>query len=391
MVNTMITSMPVFVCGILSALLGLNIICRWDRPRFQLLLFMLATTLIYIGHFVFFNRIVAAIPLSDTLYSFCNPAVYPLFFIYIEELVVRTPNRRRQLLYLLPACLCGISVGMLYMMMNESETAYFVDHFIYGHDFSTLTGIVWWQVVAHLTVKIVFALEILPVLIIGMRHISNYNHMIENYYSNTEDKTLSPIKLLLVLLVITSLISFVCNFIGRNYFVGSVWMIAMISFTFSVLILLIGYNGLFQNFSIANMDEEDETPITASDPISHDATDRLASEIRRLMEKELLYLQPNLKINDLAMRLNTNRNYIYNAINGKIGMSFSEFVNQKRIEYAVKLMENNPNLYLTEITHRSGFSSESSFYRNFKMIMGCSPSEYQKKQGRTITASTLQK
>ena len=390
MVNIIMTSLPIFVCGVLSVLLGLNILCKWDRPRFCLLLFMLTATLLYIGHFTFFNHIKSAIPVTDSIYSFCNPAVFPMFYIYTEEMAIKCPSRRRQLLYLLPAFLCGTSVALLYLLMDDKQTTLFIDHFIYGNDFVSLEGICWWQVIAHFTVRIVFALEIPPVLILGWRHITYYNQMVENYYSNTEGKTLSFICQLLSIFAIAAIVSFICNFIGRNYFTESIWLTSIPSVAFSAILLLIGHYGLSQRFSINDIEEEEEDmPVEPYTPLPLNANDGLANEIRRLMEEERLYLQPNLKINDLAMRLNTNRNYIYNAINGKMGISFSEFVNQKRIEYAVQLMEKNPDMYLTEIAHKSGFSSDSSFYRNFKIIMGCTPSEYQKKQGRAITASTL--
>lgn len=89
MLNTIITSAPMYICGTLSVLLGLSICYRWDRARFLLLIFMLAATLLYMGHLTFFNRIISVIPITDTLYCFCNPAVFPLFLIYIEELVLK--------------------------------------------------------------------------------------------------------------------------------------------------------------------------------------------------------------------------------------------------------------------------------------------------------------
>lgn len=58
-------------------------------------------------------------------------------------------------------------------------------------------------------------------------------------------------------------------------------------------------------------------------------------------------------------------------------MSFSEYINRKRIEHATRLIEQNPNLLLADIATMSGFSSISAFYRNFKLYKHCSPSEYQ--------------
>ena len=108
------------------------------------------------------------------------------------------------------------------------------------------------------------------------------------------------------------------------------------------------------------------------------------------MDEKRLFLQPNLKINDLANMLNTNRNYIYNAINRGIGLSFAEYINKKRIEYAVQLIDQDREILLTDVAHQSGFSSPSAFYRNFKLYMDCTPSDYQKR-GASIAASTLSK
>ena len=390
-----------FVCGILSVLLSLSLCNRWDRPRFLLLIFMITSTLLYIGHFIFFNRIIAAIPISDTIYCFCNPAVFPLFLIYIEELVIHKPKRRQQILYILPAALCCISTGLLYALMDETETSAFISHHIYGAEIASLDGYAWAQALAHLTVKIIFALEIPPVLIAGWRYINTYNLRIENFYSNTENKTLQPVKLLLSVLVLASLISAACNFIGRIYFTESIWLVAIPALAFSTLILLIGYFGLYQQFSVGNLEEDDKATSDSpqsTEPITPEVQqalptemEYLAKEIRELIDKEKIFLQPNLKINDLATMLNTNRNYIYNAINKEIGMSFSDFVNLRRIQYAVSLIDKNPKTILSDVAYKSGFSSASAFYRNFKSIMGCSPSEYQRKTGASITASTLPK
>ena len=111
--------------------------------------------------------------------------------------------------------------------------------------------------------------------------------------------------------------------------------------------------------------------------ISHD---KLSESIQSLIEKERLYLQPNLKTEDLAKRLGTNRNYIYQAINVKMGTSFTKYINQKRIEYAAQLIEKKPKALLTDISYQSGFTSVSAFYRNFRFFKGCSPSEYQLRQ-----------
>ena len=60
-----------------------------------------------------------------------------------------------------------------------------------------------------------------------------------------------------------------------------------------------------------------------------------------------------------------------------MGLSFNEYVNRMRIEYAAMLIAQNPGKPLSEIAEQSGFSSSTSFYRNFKLYKGMGPKEYQ--------------
>ena len=88
-----------------------------------------------------------------------------------------------------------------------------------------------------------------------------------------------------------------------------------------------------------------------------------------------MFLQKNLKVSDIASALNTNRLYVSQAINDDMHMSFSEYINHKRISYAIQLMQNNPQLNMTEVAAASGFSTDNSFYRNFKAFTGKTPKE----------------
>ena len=114
MIQSMIISLPMMVCIILSALLGLSLHDRWDKPKSRLLIYMVVAAFLYLAHSIYFHRLTEAIPFSDTVYSFCNPAVFPLFYIYIEELTTNQPLRWRQWLYLSPAFVCFILVGLLW-------------------------------------------------------------------------------------------------------------------------------------------------------------------------------------------------------------------------------------------------------------------------------------
>ena len=371
MLGVLISSLPMIVCGILSVLIALSLYDHRNMAKLKLLIFMAMATMLYLAHYFYFNRLMAVIPLTDTLYCFCNPAVFPLYYLYIEELTDYRPNRWRQALYLLPSLLCCLAVGLLYTLMNPQETATFVQHYLYDDEFASLSGLAYWQAVIHVVVRIVFALQVPLVLFFGFRRITAYNAVVETNYSNIEGKRIVRVKTLLVLFAVTSLVAFVFNLIGRQRFIDGAEPLAIPSLLFSMLLLLIGHVGLNQQFSVQDIEAE---VFMESEPMAEDCGySELLEKIRKLMSEEKLYLYPNLKVSDLAMRLNSNRNYVYNAINVEMGISFSDYINGQRIDYASQLLEEHPELSINDVMFKSGFTSTSAFYRNFKKFKGITP------------------
>jgi AraC-like DNA-binding protein len=110
---------------------------------------------------------------------------------------------------------------------------------------------------------------------------------------------------------------------------------------------------------------------------SPDSTnDELMRRICTLMEEQKLYLNSELKLNDVADALNTNRNLISSCINSQQGCSFSQFVNSYRVEYAKDLIRRKPDMKISEVWMQSGFSTETSFFRTFKAVTGMTPTEW---------------
>lgn len=115
---------------------------------------------------------------------------------------------------------------------------------------------------------------------------------------------------------------------------------------------------------------------TPAPVIRDSANDELMNRIRQLMEQQQLYLNSELKLEDIASSLSLNRNYVSDCINSHTGYSFSQFVNGYRIEYAKQVLRNLPDTKVTSLYLSAGFSSEQSFYRNFKSFTGMTPKEW---------------
>jgi AraC-like DNA-binding protein len=96
----------------------------------------------------------------------------------------------------------------------------------------------------------------------------------------------------------------------------------------------------------------------------------LAEQFEQLMNVEQLYLLHDLRLDLVVQRLGTNRTYLLAALKQELGMSFNEYVNHKRVAYARKLMESNPDMLKSDVAARSGYNSQSAFYRNWKILGG---------------------
>ena len=372
------TTMPMFVCLFWSTMLALDMPTqRHKRARWHLLAFMLAATILYWGHCAFFNHAIDILPLADTLYLACNLAVYPLFFFYVSALTSRSDRLKLSWLFLLPTALGFVAVGTIYFFMNDAETSQFIEQYLYNGKRMELNGLAATQAFVHDVCKIIFGLLIIPTYVLGRNNIKQFNTLVRTAYSNTEHKTLDAMHWLFIFFTITSAASFIANLIGRQAFCDTIWLLAIPSVLFSGMLFALGYVGYQQRFSIQDI-EEDEKEIDASNE-NISATSELRSNIEKLMTEEQLFRQPNLKILDLVQRLGTNRNYVYQAINREMGISFSEYVNRMRIDYATLLLSQQPSRSLADVAEQSGFTSSTSFYRNFKLYKGIGPKEYQNK------------
>ena len=370
--------MPMFVCLFWSVILASELIINGkNRPKIHLLAFMMTATILYMGHCVFFNHSTHILPVTDTMYSVMNLAVYPMFYLYICSLTERKKEQPLQYVMLCPAIVLGAMVGTLYGMMTKEETMQFFDLYLYEGTHNGLTGLAIQQSAVHDMCKVMFVLLLIPVFVRGRSHLKRYERLVSNTYADIEDKSMKGIHYLLVVFMVTSLFSIIFSIIGRHHFADSLWLLVIPSTLFSALLFAIGMIGNRQSFGIENI-EEDEKQI---DEVMNNqpAIIELRKKIEQLMDEEQLFRQPNLKIVDLVQRLGTNRNYVYMTINREMGISFTEYVNRMRVNYAAQLMAQHPNMVLAEVAEQSGFTSSASFFRNFRKFKGVGPREYQNK------------
>lgn len=98
-------------------------------------------------------------------------------------------------------------------------------------------------------------------------------------------------------------------------------------------------------------------------------------------EKILSYIQEHFtrqqfSLGELADKFHLSQSYVTRIIKQETGSSFSELLTRMRIDRAVSLLVQSPDMKLVEIAERTGFASQHYFSRVFKEKTGFSPADY---------------
>lgn len=90
------------------------------------------------------------------------------------------------------------------------------------------------------------------------------------------------------------------------------------------------------------------------------------------------FLTPGITLNELASQIGTNRTYLSEYINSVYHKTFRDWITVLRIDYAKRLMKDEPQLQVQEVSLMSGFLSLSHFSRTFSTKEGCSPARWRR-------------
>jgi AraC-like DNA-binding protein len=99
--------------------------------------------------------------------------------------------------------------------------------------------------------------------------------------------------------------------------------------------------------------------------------------LRDLIENEQLFLQPDFGRQTLIDRTGLSKECIGAAFaQGSDTNSLPAYVRELRLDYAVRLMNAQPDITIEQVSQASGFSSADTFTRNFRAKFGMTPTAY---------------
>ncbi len=169
--------------------------------------------------------------------------------------------------------------------------------------------------------------------------------------------------------VILSILDFLFDL---NFFQDWWWNIPL-----AATALYIGLEGFRQKQSQAATFELQEKAMEHENPIEPEL-DELAKMIQDKMEKEQLFLHPELNLSELSKHLDVPVHSLSAAINQVYKKNFNDFINLFRIAYFEALVKEGKAKQhtLLSIAYDSGFNSKATFHRAYKKQRGQSPKEF---------------
>jgi AraC-like DNA-binding protein len=125
---------------------------------------------------------------------------------------------------------------------------------------------------------------------------------------------------------------------------------------------------------------------TSEDPnkgrLSEEELTRQKRRLTGILEAQSLYLNPELRLSDLAAALGVRPYRVSEILNQGLHTSFYDLINQYRIAKAQELLSSPTaeHLNLLGIAMESGFRSKSVFNDVFKKATGKTPSQFRSKK-----------
>jgi len=250
----------------------------------------------------------------------------------------------------------------------------------------------------HLVISgVAVAVQGLIYVIVALFVFREYLQKIKLTFSTIEKINLAWLRYFTILALIVWTIVFIeemCRIVSMD--TGAISFLVPI--LTSVFVYATGYIGMFkteifqqydiydnihavQNLTVAlnqSGANSDSTVKYQKSGLSPEKANDYLDQLKRLMEEDEIYTNPDITLKDLSERLDTSTHNISEVINTRLNQNFFDFINSYRIERVKKdLLDKSKEHYtLFAIAVDAGFNSKSGFNAIFKRYTGQTPSEY---------------
>lgn len=295
----------------------------------------------------------------------------PLLYFYVISLIGKIIKGKEVFAHLIPVVAVYLLIFPFIFLSKEVKLIYFLDKFN--------------KLPINISIGIFLQYLSAPIYFIWIiRILKKYKEELKNIYSSVESSNLDWIRKLLYG-AITMWTMDCLNVIALNYTnIEYPYIISIfIKIVFMSFIILIGYNGIKQgNVFISNFPKTSENNNQAKYSFNKLIPDNVAEQHANMLvdyiKNEKVFLNNELRIQDISIKLNIPAHIISYVINEKLNQNFYDLINNFRIEEAKSRLNNIEfnNLTIVAIAYDCGFNSKATFNRLFKKYTDITPTQY---------------
>lgn len=289
----------------------------------------------------------------------------PMLYLYILSITGRNPGRKIWLLHWLP--ILGIYM-ILFQFLTLSPQDRMLVYQNKGKGYEMLSDILKYLMI------------ISGILYVGLSFfaVRKYKKEISNQYSNTEKINLNWSYYLITGIALI----WIAVIIRNNILIFSL----VVLFILVAAYFGISRVGILDLPAVAAIEDHKEPDAEVvkyqKNSPGDDTIQAIYNKLLHKMEYEKLYMDPELNLNHVAKLLDVHPNILSQTINSVENKNFYDYINRQRIEEfkRIAMLPENQKYTILSLAFESGFNSKTSFNRNFKKYMNCSPREFLKGQ-----------
>lgn len=289
----------------------------------------------------------------------------PILYVYVLCVTGRNPGVKTVLLHGIPVLMICILLSPLLMLSPWDKLASYQNG---NNGYKSLSRVI----------KYLMILSGIVYVVLSLLAVRKYTKGISSQYSNTEKINLNWLYYLIA---------------G----IAFIWIAVIIRndiLIFSIVVLFIVVAAYFGISRVGILDLPVSIDMTKDKGEDHEmvkyqknspgdeAIQSIYEKLVYKMEHEKLYKDPELNLNNIAKVLEVHPNVLSQVINSMEQKNFYDYINRQRIEEFKRtvVLQENQKYTILSLAFECGFNSKTSFNRNFKKYMNCSPTEFLKSQ-----------
>lgn len=390
---------PCSVCLVYAILL----ICRRkhnSKSQNILALFLLLTgiSLLIFANYMAEITDYATYAVLDTVDAFITPLILPIMYLYFKSLTNERPFSWKDYLWCVPAIIIGSCALVLYLMIGSENATNYHQYLLDGEPLPPeYTGTVY-RLHELISVTVYIRVMITGTILISIYTVCTilrYHRRLKSFYSNLEDKSIEQDYTILFWYLMSCLIALIFSLTGKPFWEKYPGLTAIFFVLGAMIYFGLGYSGSKLKYSVEKLAQDLQHADRAERADAECLSGTTGEEVEKpekfahsekfrkqliafdtLMDRDKIYLKSDLRADEVARLMCTNRKYVTLTIKEGYQCSFSDYINRKRVEYSMELMRANPYLRQQQVAEDSGFQSASTFSKSFRQVNGIPPKEW---------------